>query len=108
MRGDFAFARNTAITKSVAVTMTSNNGTDWSSGWVITTPTQTIRDSSNVAVDVVINSTASSITYNSDGTANVTAATSFTLCDNRTGNFGKILTVNFAGRVAFTDGVACP
>jgi len=107
MRGDFAFARNTAINRNVSLTLTSNNGTDWSNGWVITTPTQTVRVS-DVANNVTISSAASSITYNADGTANVTAATSFKLCDDRAGNFGKLLTVNFAGRVALTNNVACP
>ena len=109
MRGDFAFARNLAITRNVAVNISSTNGTNWSNGWVITTPTQTVRVS-DTANNVIISSAIPNFSYNADGTAGITTSpTIFTLCDNRpTGNYGKQLNLIFAGRVRLTSGAACP
>jgi len=107
MRGDFAFARNLAITRNVAVTISSNNGTDWSNGWVVVAPTGNARVS-NTANNVVISSAIASLTYNPDGTANVTAPTVFKICDDRTGAFGKELNVVFSGRAKLTSNVTCP
>ena len=107
MRGDFAFARNLAISRNVAVTISSNGGTNWSSGWTVVTPTQTARIT-NTTNNVVISSAIASLTYMPDGTANVAAVTTITICDDRIGNFGKQLNVNFAGRVKLNNNVTCP
>ena len=107
MRGDFAFARNLAISRNVSVTITSNAGTNWSNGWIVVAPSGNARVS-NTANSIVISSSIASLTYSPDGTANVAAATTFKICDNRSGNHGKVLNVNFAGRVNLTSGVACP
>ena len=107
MRGDFAFARNLAISRNVAVTISSNSGTNWSNGWAVVTPTQTVRIS-NTANNVVISSAIASLTYSPDGTANVAAATAIKICDDRTGTYGKQLNINFAGRVNLTSGATCP
>ena len=107
MRGDFAFARNLAISRNVAVTISSNGGTNWSSGWTVVTPTQTARIT-NTANNVVISSAIASLTYMPDGTANVAAATNITICDDRIGNYGKQLNVNFAGRVKLNSNATCP
>ena len=107
MRGDFAFARNLAITRNVAVIISSNNGTNWSDGWAIVAPSGTARIS-NTANSVVISSALASLTYRPDGTANVAAETAFKICDNRSGPHGKELYVNFAGRVNLASGVTCP
>jgi len=107
MRGDFAFARNLAITRNVAVTISSNGGTNWSNGWAVVLPAGTTARISNTANNVVISSTIDSLTYNPDGTANVTAATAIKICDDRTGSYGKQLNINFAGRVNLTS-ASCP
>lgn len=107
MRGDFAFARNLAITTNVAVNISSNSGTDWSDGWAITTPTRTVRIS-DAAKNIVISSTITNLTYNPDGTANITGTKSLKLCDDRVGNYGKELNVIFAGRVNLTSNASCP
>jgi len=107
MRGDFAFARNLAITRNVAVTISSNGGTNWSSGWTVVTPTQTARIT-NTANNVVISSAIASLTYMPDGTANIAAPTTFKICDDRTGTHGKELNVIFSGRVNLTSGATCP
>jgi len=107
MRGDFAFARNLAITRNVAVTISSNNGNDWSNGWVVVSPTGNARIS-KTANNVVISSTIDSLTYNPDGTCNVSAPTAFKMCDDRTGAYGKELNVVLSGRVNFTSNVSCP
>ena len=107
MRGDFAFARDLAISRNVAVTISSNSGTDWSNGWAIVTPTQTARISTP-SNNLVISSAIASLTYSPDGTANIAAATAIKICDTRTGNYGKQLNVNFAGRVNLTSKVNCP
>ncbi len=107
MRGDFAFARNLAITRNVAVTISSNGGTDWSNGWEVVAPSGTARIS-NTANNVVISSAIASLTYSPDGTANITAPTTFTICDDRVGPFGKELNVIFSGRVNLTSGATCP
>ena len=106
MRGDFAFARDLAITRNFAVTLSSNNGNDWSNGWSVVSPTGVARVS--FANNVAINASVASITYRSDGTANVTASTAFKICDDRTGSYGNQMNVNFAGRVNLTKGVSCP
>ena len=107
MRGDFAFARNLAITRNVAVTISSNSGTDWSDGWVVVAPTGNARVS-NTANNVVISSAIASLTYNPDGTAAVAAATAIKICDDRTGAYGKQLNIVFSGRVNLTGGASCP
>lgn len=107
MRGDFAFARDMAITRNIAVTLSSNNGTDWSNGWTVTTPTTTVRNG-DATNNITISGDAPSLTYNPDGTANIAVATIFKLCDERTGNFGKELNVALTGRVSLTNLVACP
>lgn len=107
MRGDFAFARNLAISRNVAVNISSNNGTDWSDGWAVISPAGTARVSLT-ANNVAINASVASLTYNADGTASVTASTAFKICDDRTGDYGNLLNVNFAGRVKLTKGVTCP
>ena len=106
MRGDFAFARDLAITRNFAVTLSSNSGNDWSNGWSVVSPTGVARVS--FANNVAINASVASITYRSDGTANVTASTAFKICDDRTGSYGNQMNVNFAGRVNLTKGVSCP
>ena len=88
MRGDFAFARNLAISRNFAVTISSNNGNDWSDGWAVVSPSGTARVSFT-ANNVAINASVDSITYNPDGTASVTASTAFKICDDRTGSYGQ-------------------
>jgi len=105
MRADFSFARNEAVTRNVAVTISS--GGDWSTGWTIGTPTTTLRNTETKTGAAII-SAVNSFTYNSDGTANATAATTFTVCDNRTGTYGKQLVINVAGRGRLNKDAACP
>ena len=105
MRGDFAFARNLAITRNIAVTILSNSGTDWSNGWTVQTPTQTVRVS-NVANNMVISSAISSLTYNPDGTAAITGTTTINICDTSGEDIGKQLNINVAGRVRLISNIA--
>ncbi len=107
MREDFAFARNLAINHNVAVTISSNSGTDWSDGWAVVTPSRTVRIS-NTANNLAISSTIASLTYSPDGTTNVTTTKAIKICDDRTGTYGKQLNINFAGRVNLTSNASCP
>ena len=47
--------------------------------------------------------------YRPSGSTNIPAAgASFKLCDDRTGNFGKTITISITGRTQVTTGIACP
>lgn len=106
MRADFAFARNEAVTQNVAVTISS--GGNWSTGWTIGTPSKTLRITETKTGASIISAVTSFI-FNSDGTANASAPTTFTVCDNhRAGDYGKQLVVNVAGRARLVKNATCP
>ena len=52
---------------------------------------------------------ADSFQYRPSGNTNVPAAgASFKLCDDRTGNVGKTITISITGRTQLTTGATCP
>ena len=108
MRGDFAFARNLAITRNEKVTISSNSGTNWSDGWIIRTPTQGTVRVSNVATGMVISSAVAGLAYNPDGTAAINATNTIKICDTSGDDTGRELNINFVGRVRLISPVACP
>jgi len=98
-----------------AAVPTCDAGTDWSNGWVVWVDRD--RDGSVDAAEVIavheplagtstlLSTTTNRFTYDARGFALV-AGDDLSLCDGRTGETGRIVSVNAAGRTNVSDG-AC-
>lgn len=91
---------------------TCTGGTDWSVGWVvwvdqnrdgILDATEVIRVNEPLDGDALFTSTASTaFTY--DATGMVSAGDTLLLCDNRSDELGRTITITPAGRVNLSQG----
>ncbi len=119
-------ARGTAIKQqrnaSICVSTTYNNspptctgGTDWSAGWVVWVDqdndavldaTEVLRVGEPLDGNSTFTSTArTEFQYAATGLVN--GADTLTLCDNRSGETGRQITINAAGRVNLAR-IVCP
>ncbi len=115
------FARSEAIKRITRVTVTQNGG-DWSKGWVIdvqdplpATTTTMIRTQVNNYQSITVKSDANVAQYISFTATGESQLTNLGLqtgtikfCDNRSGNVGINLTINPTGRVSTQNKVSCP
>jgi len=114
---DIAYARNEAITRNTAVTITAKTG-DWNKGWIVSYlsgTTQTLRDISAVPNGVVVSinpPTLTSLTYKGDGSLSAGVAGTILFCNSNlpSGNTSglQIEIANITGRQALNSNVACP
>ena len=127
MIGHLAYARSEAVKNSsqVSICISSNStnclGASWEDGWIVyvdadgngsfveDTTTGEVILRANQALDHGNNFTSTygnQVTYDNRGF--VTATGSFLLCDARSGDFGKTITISNTGRVRFEDDSTCP
>lgn len=122
--GDLAFARSEAIKRGANVVICKSSdpiasppscntaGDDWSSGWIIFVDDQTINGTLDVDEDIVRThealpdgltlfaaaGVANRVTYTRAGGSDLTAVSSFVLCDQRGAARGRSITLEVTGR----------
>ena len=107
LSGDFAFARTEAVKRSIPVTVTAV-GANWASGWIVTANAAQLRVSPALSGNAAITSTVTSVQFLATGRTNSATALQFSLCDNRTGAFGKRVTLNSTGQTFLETKRTCP
>ena len=124
MIGHLAYARSEAVKRSQQVsicvsndTATCTGGNNWEDGWIIyidadasntfDATEEILRAQQALGSNQTITPTtfASQVTYDYRGFA--TSTGSFQLCDNRSGPYGKTISISNTGRVRLQDGSAC-
>jgi type IV fimbrial biogenesis protein FimT len=127
MIGHLAYARSEAVKRHAQVSICISNDTtgctggNWEDGWIVYVDADAngTFDAATVNEDILrvnqamdhnntLTPTAayvSQVTYDNRGF--VTATGSFLLCDDRTGAFGKTITLSNTGRVRFQDDSTC-
>ncbi len=109
------FARSEAIKRGLPIRVTSSSNTNWANGWQVWVDLnnneifdvgeslQVTRDFSGPGTTFV--SGSSEFIFNSQGTSSITGT--LTLCDNRTGESGKQVSVSLVGRVTLDATYTC-
>ena len=112
LSGDFAFARTEAIKRGNNVVVTAADASDWANGgWTVAN-----NDSSGASLRISPTLTAGAtiatnpantgiVTFNANGRS--TAQVEFTLCDDRSGSFGKKVTLNTTGQTFLETKESC-
>jgi type IV fimbrial biogenesis protein FimT len=126
-------ARSEAIKRGVRVTIcksndgaTCTNANNWDQGWIVFTDennnaaynnaTETLlRVANGLGNNLILTGNANVVNYISyvaSGQSQLTGgafqAGTVSLCDDRTGNFGRDMVLNRTGRLSLNTGVACP
>lgn len=124
MIGHLAYARSEAVKRSAQVSICVSSdaanctGGNWEDGWIVYVDSDG-DDAFNSASEEILranqaldgNNTltptgyANQVTYDNRGY--VTATGSFLLCDDRSGDFGKTISISNTGRVRFQDDSTC-
>ncbi len=107
------FARSEATKRNASVTLNASNAGDatneWGTGWTIVDNTAAVIKLIELDCGTTtINETAnvSSLTYDADGFIEATGT--FEVCDDRTNETGKLITISFTGRPGTNGDYACP
>jgi type IV fimbrial biogenesis protein FimT len=103
-----ATRRGTAVTVCSSTTGTSCAGagvTDWSTGWIVSTPAQVLRAWPQVSGGATLTGDAGQIQFQPRGSVDA-ARTLRVRVPNCTGDQGRDLALNIAGRISVTR-VAC-
>ena len=100
---DLNFARSEAIKRKTAIEITAPDG-DWNSGWQVqlsgAAENDFLRRSPASLEGISINTAdGSSLTFGKTGFAS-NATTTFTVCDPRGDDYGRVITIEGTGRVA--------
>ena len=122
--GHLAYARSEAVKRSQQVSICVSNdaatctgGNNWEDGWIVyidadgsntfDASEEVLRAQQALTGNQTLTPTtfATQVIYDYRGFA--TSTGSFQLCDNRTGPYGKTITISNTGRVRFQDGSAC-
>lgn len=99
------YARSEAIRRGSNVSVTSAS-VNWHTGWVIAdTGGNTIRNHEALANGSSLVGSAAFVTYRGTGFLNAAAAITYTLCDDRTGETGRTITISLTGRPNVTNNV---
>lgn len=105
------FARSEAIKRSAAINVTATNGgnaaNEWGPGWRVAVGATTLRFIPALDGSSTLNSNNNRTNFQYSGNGRVDVGDTLTLCDNRTGETGRLLTISPTGRVSTTD-TACP
>lgn len=95
-------SRSEAVKRGTSVTISANGG-NWSNGWTVTDATnQTLRIGDPLQGAMTLTSTSASITYQASGTPTAVPG-NFNLCDDRTGETGRTISISLTGRVSVGD-----
>ncbi len=80
---------------------------EWGEGWTVSNATETIRVTEQTCGigSITIDGDDTSVSYDSSGFTNTTST--FTICDDRTGETGRVVSLNTLGRPATTN-ATCP
>lgn len=104
---DLSYARSEAITRGTSVRLTSTAGTTaWEGGWTVdvlaadgVTVTATLRTTSTLTGNTpTLTGSVNTVTYLTDGSQSIAANITFDLCDGRTAEQGRRITVLPTGR----------
>lgn len=109
------FARSEAIKRGLAVQVTSSSGTNWANGWQVWVDlnnNQTLDASERLQIKqnfsgpgTTFTSGSSEFTFNPNGASSATGT--LALCDDRTGELGKQVSVGLVGRVTLNTAYTC-
>jgi len=98
-------SRSEAVKRGTSVTISAVGG-NWANGWTVTDINgQTLRIGDPLEGDLTLTNTSGSITYQASGVPTVLPG-SFSLCDDRTGETGRTISISITGRVSVSD-LAC-
>ncbi len=102
------YARSEAVKRRKSVTLTSNNGTDWSAGWTITDADGTLlRVQDAFEGNTTLVATTNTIQYLPSGFMANAAAVTFDLC-HASGEKGRQIEISPIGRPSTDTGYICP
>ena len=101
---DLNIARSEAVKQANTITITSNNGNNWAGGWTIT-------DSGGITLRVhgaldgtsTLTGSAGTVIYQRTGFISGGSTLTFDLCDDRTGETGRRVTILNTGRPSIAD-----
>lgn len=109
LTGDLAFARTEAIKRGISVAVTGS--TNWAtSGWTVAENISggaklRISPALTAGANITTNPTnTTTVSFNTDGRS---SAVTFTLCDDRSGNFGKRVSLTTTGQTFLTTKISC-
>jgi type IV fimbrial biogenesis protein FimT len=104
---DLNIARSEAVKQGNTITITSNNGNNWAAGWAMTdSGGTTLRVHSTLDGTTTLTGSAGTITYLRTGFIGGGATLTFDICDDRTGETGRRITILSTGRPSIAD-LAC-
>lgn len=108
LSGNLAFARTEAVKRGATVTLTTaDNSNNWHVGWTATEAGGTdVRITAAMTNGLTLTTNVSSVQFLASG--RVTTQRVFLLCDDRSGNFGKQITLLTTGKTTLTLDAACP
>ncbi len=99
--------RSEAVKRGTLATITADSGS-WTNGWTVAATAGTVRigDALQDSMALTNDNANTVITYSSSGTAagnTVNAPGIFELCDDRTGEIGRQISISTTGRVSVAD-----
>ena len=105
------FARSEAIKRSADIDVTAinsaNDTNEWGPGWRVLVGATVLRTFPALDGSSTLNSVNNQNTYRYSANGRVSVADTLNLCDGRTGETGRLITITATGRVA-TEPTACP
>lgn len=101
---DINIARSEAVKQGNTITITSKNGTNWANGWTITdSGGNTLRVHGAQDGTITLTGSAGTVTYQRTGFISSGTALTFDICDDRTGETGRRITILSTGRPSIAD-----
>jgi len=101
---DLNIARSEAVKQGNTITITSNNGNNWANGWAITdSGGTTLRVHGALDGTSTLSGSAGTITYQRTGFISGGTTLTFDLCDDRSGETGRRVTILSTGRPSIAD-----
>lgn len=94
------FARSEALKRSNSVTLTANTTGKWQYGWSVGDGVDTLRNYAALSGTSTLTSTSSTITYRGTGFISGNSAITLDLCDDRTGETGRRISISVTGRAS--------
>jgi type IV fimbrial biogenesis protein FimT len=105
-------ARSEAIKRGDAITITATDpsaaGNEWGPGWTVTTSGGVVLiQNDGLHTGLTLDSTGNLSSFVYQGSGLINQGDTLNLCDDRTGETGRQITITITGRVSVSD-VACP
>lgn len=102
-------SRSEAIKRGVEITLASKNGNDWSDGWEVqlSSDSSVLYDGEALDASSTFTGSVSSIDFSPNGRKTSTGSLNFGMCDDRSGETGRTITIEFSGRPSVTDKTDC-